>query len=75
MLSWQEAENRCQRLAEGGHLTSIRNAQEAQFIHYMLTSTWAKPEANVYIGKYEWTVFSWAKKKCVQGKAPSCQMR
>ena len=50
-LSWQEAEGSCTELANGAHLASIRDLQDAEFIHFMIVSKWAKPQADLYIGK------------------------
>ena len=48
LLTWHDAEKACQE--KGGHLVSIRNTAEAQFIHFMMTSNWTEPLSSVYIG-------------------------
>ena len=53
-LTWHAAESHCADLTPGGHLVSITNQNEANFIHQMLTSTWSDltdAGANIYIGE------------------------
>ena len=46
--TWLQAEDHCVEM--GGHLVSIQNTDELQFIHYMLTTKWKSNEKDVFIG-------------------------
>ncbi len=47
-LRWTEAEHMCSDM--GGHLTSIKDYKEMNFLHYKLTTDWFTGDTNTYIG-------------------------
>ena len=53
-IRWTDAESKC--VAMGGHLVSILNRDEAEYVHYMLTSVWWSYPSLIYIGEETYTV-------------------
>ena len=47
-MTWFEAEENC--MQSNGHLVSIHDVDEAEFIQYMMTSNWTQSSSKTYIG-------------------------
>ncbi|KAK9400320.1 VENOM COMPONENT: C-type lectin-snaclec-subunit-alpha 1 like [Crotalus adamanteus] len=49
-MTWEDAEWFCTKQAKGGHLVSVKNAGEADFVAWMVTQNIQKPFYYVWIG-------------------------